>query len=303
MTSQPLLSVGIPVYNGDRFLRTAIESVLAQTLADFELIISDNASTDETQEICREYAIKDRRIRYYRNEQNLGASWNHNRVFELSTGKYFKWAAHDDICKPEYLERCIEILDRRPSVVLCYPKTVIIDEHGKFVENYSDDLNLNSPHPYKRYKQYHDRFRHDAMCNAFYGVIRANLLTITSLNGSYPSSDKILLGELALRGEFYEIPQYLFLRREHSQRSLRAHPSFTQLAVWFDPTNQGRIQLIRWRWLIEYLASIRRVQMGWQEKLRCYAEVGKWSVRKRKGLAKDLKYWTMATLRHLKLFP
>lgn len=106
----PRVSVGMPIYNGERFLKAAIESILAQTLTDFELIISDNGSTDQTQEICQAYATKDQRIRYYRSAQNFGASWNHNRVFELSTSEYFKWAACDDICKPEYLEQCVEIL-------------------------------------------------------------------------------------------------------------------------------------------------------------------------------------------------
>src|SRR2546426_6424374 len=120
------VSIGLPVFNCDPLLRQAVDSLLTQTYSDFELVISDNASTDGTEAICREYAAKDHRVRYYRGERNRGAVWNWNRVFELSGGEYFKWAAHDDLCAPDYVERCVEVLDRDPSVVLCYAETVLI---------------------------------------------------------------------------------------------------------------------------------------------------------------------------------
>ena len=112
------LSIGMPIYNGDEFLKEAIESLLNQTFEDFEIIISDNASTDQTQQICRYYADLDPRIRYYRCKENLGAAWNYNRVFELSYGEYFKWAAHDDYCAPSFFERCVEALDRDRNIIL-----------------------------------------------------------------------------------------------------------------------------------------------------------------------------------------
>ena len=100
---RPRVSIGLPVYNGENFLEFALDSILGQTFQDFELIISDNASTDATESICRRYAAKDSRIRYYRNPNNQGAAQNYNRVFALARGEYFKWAAHDDVCKPNYL--------------------------------------------------------------------------------------------------------------------------------------------------------------------------------------------------------
>ncbi|MBD2214537.1 glycosyltransferase family 2 protein [Nostoc linckia FACHB-104] len=103
--SNPLqrLSIGLPVYNGKKFIRESIDCILNQTFQDFELIISDNASTDNTEKICREYAAKDNRIRYYRNAKNIGCARNFHRAFELSTGEYFKWVAYDDLHAPEYL--------------------------------------------------------------------------------------------------------------------------------------------------------------------------------------------------------
>lgn len=297
-TNKPYISIGMPVYNGERFLEEALDSILAQSFEDFELIISDNASTDKTQAICRAYAAKDQRIRYYRNEQNLGASWNHNRVFELSTSEYFKWAAHDDICKPTYLEQCVEVLDRDPSIVLCYARTTLINQNSEVVSYYPDNLNLDSPKPRERYKKFHDRFRYGSLCSPQYGVIRAGVLRMTPLQGNYPSADEVLLGELSLRGRFHEIPERLFLRRDHPQRSTRAHATLSQLAVWFDPANQDRILLTRWRRLFEYLASISRVELSWYTKAHCYVEVGKWAWQRRINLAKDLKSFAIAIIQH-----
>ena len=286
--NKPRVSIGMPVYNGELFLKEALDSILAQTFKDFELIISDNGSTDGTQEICKAYAARDQRIRYYRNDQNLGGAWNFNRVFELSTGEYFRWACHDDVCEPELLERCIEVLEHKPSVVLCYPKTIIIDEHGKHIEYYPDNLNLCFPIPHKRYKRFHEHYRYGARCNALFGVMRTSILKMTPLIGSYPSSDVILLAELALLGEYYEIPEYLFFRREHAQTSVRAQPTFRQRLAWYDPAKKGQLHLTRWKWFFEYLAAIRRVQMSWGEKARCYIQIAKWFTWNWIWLVKDL---------------
>ncbi len=270
---KPRVSIGLPVYNGERFLKEALDSLLAQTYSDFELIISDNASTDQTEAICRTYAAKDSRICYYRNEHNRGAAWNFNHVFELSTGEYFKWAAHDDVCAPEHIQRCVEVLDRLPSVVLCYPKTTIIDEHGKPIKNYIDGFNLRSPRPHERF---HEFFYSGGLTNAIHGVIRANTLKRVRQYGKYASSDRVLLAELALLSEFYEVPENLFFRRDHPQTSGRANSTITQYATWLDPADQGKIQLLTWRWFFEYLICIRRVRIGWYEKACCYVQMARW---------------------------
>src|SRR6516165_10634650 len=120
MNSTPLVSVGLFVYNGERFLEETLQSILNQTFTDFELIISDNASTDRTGEIAQAYAKRDGRIRYHRNEKNMGAGWNARRVYELATGKYFRWATVDDLLAPELLRRCVEILESDPGGVLAH---------------------------------------------------------------------------------------------------------------------------------------------------------------------------------------
>ena len=287
MNKKPPVSIGMPVFNGEKYLERALDSLLNQTFSDFELIISDNASTDRTQEICQVYITRDKRIRYYRNSENLGAAQNYNHVFELSSGEYFKWAAHDDLCAPEYLERCFEILKRDPEVVLCYPKTVFIDEHEQVIEYYDDGFNLRSPKPYQRFR---DSLRAASWCNPVTGLMRVSTLKKTLLIGNYASSDKVLLAELALFGKFYEIPEYLFLRRLHEQSSVAANPSDDERAVWFDPATKGKTVAPRWKRFLEHLKSIRRAPLNKNERVYCYIELMRFylALERLKGVRKDL---------------
>ncbi len=275
----PRISIGLPVYNGENFVKEALDSLLAQTFEDFELIISDNASTDATSEICRAYTAKDPRVRYYRNNENIGAAPNFNRLFELSSGEYFKWAHHDDMCAPEYLERCIEVLDREPSAMICHPKTRIIDEHGNHIKNYDDLLDFRSSNPHERFREY--LFRRAGLWNAIWGLIRVSELRKTRLHGSYLASDQVLLGELILRGKIYQVPERLFFRRFHPEQGQRLYRKKKSYAVWFDSTNTRKV-LIPWRWKLffEYLLATRRTQLSWYEQTCCNLYIMKWGVKK-----------------------
>ncbi|MHC4337046.1 MAG: glycosyltransferase family 2 protein [Planctomycetota bacterium] len=282
---RPLVSVGMPVFNGERHIREAIDSILNQTYENFEFIISDNASTDGTEEICRGYAAKDARISYYRNKENLGLARNYNRVFELSKAEYFKWAAHDDLCAPEYIERCVEVLDHMPLVVLCYTQTILVDKHGEYLQHCRDNCNLSSLRPSKRLR---DLFSNLALSNPVFGVIRANTLRKTNLLGNYVASDITLLAELALRGNFYEVPDRLFFRRDHPEKSNRAYPTRDQRAILYDPKNRGKIHLPDWRLFFEHLFCIKRVQMSFYEKTCCYIYMAKWFSWKWRQLGREL---------------
>lgn len=300
--SPPRVSIGLPVYNGERFLRETLDAILAQTFEDFELIISDNASTDNTAEICQEYVAKDKRIRYFCNAENLGAARNYNRTFELARGKYFKWAACDDLIAPEYLEQCVEVLEKFPSVILCYSREVAIDEQGKQIRTKgSDILNFCSSKPSERFAKHHQLWfeRGYFPANAVFGLIRTNVLQKTRLIGNYVWSELSLLNELILLGEFYEIPQYLFFFRCHSKtsRAKRQTYGWEELAVWFDPENRDKIVLPEWGLFVQQLISIQRVKMSWSEKVSCFLQVGKWFSWKWKKLAKEL---IMASLQLIK---
>jgi len=283
---KPRVSIGMPVYNGEQFLQEALDSILAQTFADFELIISDNASMDGTQEICRAYAAKDQRVRYFRNQTNLGASRNFNRVFELSSGEYFKWAAHDDICASDFLLKCIEVLDQDVSVVLCYPRAKQIDEHGKFMRDYTIKLDTSSPRPHERFRDL-ILIRH--WCFQVFGVIRTDVLRMTPPIGNYAASDRVLLARLGLLGRFYEVPEYLFYRRRHPGQLTALPVRYRYLhTTWYDPTKKGRIVLPEWRILFEYLISISQAPLSWSERAYCYLHVGRWLRQNRNSLVRDL---------------
>ncbi|MDZ8186212.1 MAG: glycosyltransferase family 2 protein [Nostoc sp. ChiSLP02] len=319
-SNQPRLSIGLPVYNGERFLQQAINSLLAQSFKDFELIISDNASTDKTEEICRAYAKQDQRIRYYRNEYNIGCARNFNRVFELSSGEYFKWAAYDDLHAPDFVSKCVELLDADPTIILCHTQVYFIDEQGKFLQSYDIKLKTDALKPHHRFHELLSKH----LCYQCYGVIRASALKKVPPMGGYGNADGIFLLRLGLVGRFYEIPEYLFFARSHPQQSMSMFfPSYMSLAnnnqassfrrlpdyyaytVWFDSAKKGKILLPHWRMLWEYIISIWYVPLSLYERLCCHRSL----IQKLKGaeylLVKDLlkvlkilvKNWRQAAIR------
>lgn len=294
--STPCVSIGLPVYNGENYLTQTLDALLSQTFADYELIISDNASTDGTEEICRTYAARDRRIRYFRNEENLGAARNFNRVFELASGEYFKWASHDDLCAPDYLERCVEALCRDPAVVLCYTRAQAIDEHGGLLLDFDAKPRLGSGRARARFFEAVcvDHPRITIVPSIIFGLMRADTLGKTPLIGSYVSSDGVLLGELALLGRFYEVPEFLFCYRDHAQQSWKAAGGRWATQGWFDPKRAGKITFPTWRLLLEHLKSIGRAAPSISDRAWCYAYMVYWIRLRWKGLVKDLllkSYW------------
>lgn len=266
------VSIGLPVFNGERFIREAIDSILSQTFGDFELIISDNASTDGTENICKEYCDRNKCVRYYRNSSNYGAAQNYNQLVQLATGKYFKWASHDDVCAPRLIERCVEILDQEPAVVLCYAKTTFIDEKSQTINEYEDKLNLCTPEPHLRFRQF---LKKPAGCNPVFGMMRRDVLAATRLIGSFEGSDYNLLAELCLRGRFWEVPERLFYRRNHPQMSRRASKTSRDFSRWFNAQYRGRNRLPCLKILRELLKSINQAPIDSHQKLLCYGQIAR----------------------------
>ncbi len=252
----PRVSVGLPVYNGERYLREAIESILRQSVEDLELIISDNASTDHTEAICREYVARDRRVRYVRNVRNLGAAKNFNAVFRMSSSPYFKWIAADDAPKPEFLERCLKALDKDPTVVLVFTKIKINDEGERRIWLVDDDLGLESPLARERFARGLLRLRRQ---HAIWGVIRTCVLRETKLIRPFIGADDCLLLELALKGRFVQLPEVLYRMNSNHPAAYHVLKHTTQWrqgaaeARWYDPDNKGTVFLPYWRRLWEYL--------------------------------------------------
>lgn len=265
----PKVSIGLPVYNGENFIIFAIDSLLSQTYEDFELIISDNNSTDKTEEICRMYASQDKRIKYIKSDTNYGASWNYNTVYRNSKGKYFKWASHDDICETSFLERCMNILEKNDDVVLCYPKTMVIDAYGKKKDVYDDNMHLIDSSPSQRFYGFITRSAGE--CNAIFGLIRSQALRSTSLISSFNGSDIILLAQLTLVGKIHEIDQLLFFRRDHPNTSLRAHKKPSDLYKWFDAKSQKKHVFRHTRHCLEYFKMVCKIKLPPNEKAKCIA--------------------------------
>lgn len=283
MDKIPKVSIGLPVFNGEQFLEEAIDSILTQTFNDFELIISDNASTDRTGEICRYYQSKDRRIRYRRNETNLGGAINANLTFHLSQGKYFRWAAHDDICSPQLLEKCVEVLDNDPSVVLSYGQTIKINDVGEIIgETFSRLGESNSPH--QRFLEIASRTH---SCEVIYGLYRSDTLRSTRLHKNYTDSDRTLLCELGLYGKFCQIQEPLFNKRFHLKNQY--HDWRTRMA-WFDERFIGKIVFPNWIQIYNFFAIINRAPLSITEKLLCFNEIGPILFRNLRELLRDLKF-------------
>ena len=266
------LSIGLPVFNGEQYLKETLLSLQAQTFQDYQLIISDNASTDLTEEICRGYAAKDDRICYFRNEQNIGATQNWFRVFDLSSSEYFVSVADDDRYDPNYMHKCIEILDENPSVVLCYSKTKVIDGNGNLIGNFELEVDTTSPRPHERL---YNVIAKDYLCIQLYGVMRSSALRNTRVFVGYYSCDRNTLFELALLGALYEIPEYLFYHRLYQEAlgiAMNSGKTIEELMI-LDPGTDWRYRSTFLTVYRNYFSSVARLVTSPSERIRCYQQL------------------------------
>lgn len=260
----PTISIGLPVYNGARFLSQAIHSILDQTFADFELIISDNASTDATQQICTDFQHGDDRIRYFRQPINVGAPRNWNFVVEQARGRFFKWASANDYCDREILAKCAEVLERDPGVVLCYGRTCLVGDSGESLGVYPSDLTVTDERPSDRFKRV---ARELGLNNAQAGLIRLDVLKRTPLERPYPAGDLVLMAELSLFGFFWLLPEVLLYRRVGKESFSRLLTK-DELRRFVDPQATSRTRLTAWRTHWDYLSAVARAPIPPGEKVR-----------------------------------
>ena len=266
----PLVSVGFPVYNAEGTIGHALDSILAQEFKDFEIIISDNASTDDTRMVCERYAKKDNRIRYYRNEKNIGVSPNHNRAFGLARGKYFCWIGDDVVFLPGMLGRCVEVIKQAPpSVALVYARCDMVDEANLLGGLKHLPIETRDPRPHKRLLAVLNRL---LMVNQLYGLTVSETMRKTSLEQSFGSSDYVLLAELAMLGEIWEIPETLVRRTiDPARGTAAAHRDRKKWNFWVDPKLAGKRPWLstRQRLALEYFRSAWRLPLRPADKLRC----------------------------------
>ena len=285
MTPLPQVSIGLPVYNGERHIGDAIASIASQSFADFELIISDNASTDSTGEICRDWAARDGRIRYFRNASNIGAAPNYHQVFRMARADLFKWSAHDDMLGPGFLESCVAGLGDDDRAVLAYTAARQVDGDGNRIGDIPRFSQVVSADPVERFREV---VRHERLNLPIFGLMRSAALRETALPGSYHASARVQLAELALRGTFVFEPDIHFIHRNHPAGSLRAYDSVHALRSWYDTRRAAGTYMPRWEYMSGLIGAATRAPLSWRQRLDCYGEAFRWAFEKRRSLALDV---------------
>jgi glycosyltransferase involved in cell wall biosynthesis len=270
MSAAPRLSIGLPVYNGGKYLAQSIDALLGQTYEDFELIISDNASTDGTADICHHYLKQDSRVRYIRQPYNVGCAPNHNLLPGEARGELFKWASSDDLYARDLLKCCVEALDEYPHVVLAHSWTATIDSSGNVTRAIEYPLTTDSPRPPERFRS----MLFGSESDDFYGVIRADVLRRITPHDSYHHADRTFTAEIGLHGPFYLVPAWLYFRRDHPDRALRANPTVRTWCANLDPRRMDRLRHPVARLYAEYVwgfaAAIRRAPLSSADRRACY---------------------------------
>jgi glycosyltransferase involved in cell wall biosynthesis len=300
----PALSIGLPVYNGQRYLSKALHSLLNQDFEDFELIISDNGSTDGTEIICREAAARDRRVRYVRSDQNRGATWNFRRVFELSRGEFFKYAAYDDECYPTMLRRCMEaMIAGGPEVALVYTESEVIDENSEIIPRDVsprwDGIATSAQNACVRLWHVLWWVLHG---QATYGVIRSSFLRRLRPCGPV-ADDWVRLAQLAMLGKIVEIPEVLFRLRRHAANSWNGTNTVKQVLRWHNPEMSWPEKALPYRIVIivEHIKSVSHLPLTLTEKMSCMPvacftpplrNFWIWALRKTGPLRKELRVAT-----------
>lgn len=272
------VAVGLPIYNGEKYLDQALRTLVEQTHRDLEIIISDNASTDGTQAICEAYAAVDDRIRYVRQPENIGAAANHNFVAEQATAPYFRWYAADDWLAPQCIEQCARTLDEEPAVVLAWPRPTGVDADGHVIADVATGLKFDNATPSSRLRSrlgrgYDDRGR--GWCVPVYGVARRQAFLAALPLQAYQASDQAILVRLALLGPWRELPEGLFYCRQHDENSTQATPAH-EVARWMDPRAIPNRSLPFCRRYIDFIRAVLNADIPLSEKMRCVPTLLQW---------------------------
>ncbi len=283
--SSPIVTVGVPVYNGEQYLAATLDSLLNQTFEDFVILVGDNASTDGTAEIIAEYAARDSRVRHVRHARNLGAAGNYNRLCELAETEFFRWSAGDDLSGPRFLETCLDVLRREPDAALVYPRVMLIDETGATIEEYDEKLHLPQSGAADRF---FTLLRNVGLCNALYGVARTETLRRTRLLGRYLGSDIVFQAELSLYGKIVEVPEVLLYRRMHA--AAFTNMTVEQMVEFNNPGRRQKVEFYRWRHLREHFHSAFRAQLPMGERLRVVTGLVRLAAWGRDDLIEELRH-------------
>lgn len=263
---QPRVSVGMPAYNGERFIESAIDSVLQQTFTDLELIITDNASTDRTVALCRAAAARDPRVRVIVNPVNIGVNPNYRKVAQAARGEFFKWTSANDLIDNDYIARCVKVLDERPDVVLAFGRTIVFQSDIEDGTPYDDHMNVEDDDPILRFRRTVEELR---LNNAINGLIRREVLMRTSVHPDYFSSDNVVLSELALAGKLVEVPETRFFRRMDKESATRLQSAAVVQRAHFPSGGFARF-FQAWRLQFGYFSAVTHSHLQLRKRLRAW---------------------------------
>jgi len=283
-TFRPKLTIGLPVYNGERYLKDAIESHLAQDFTDYELLIADNASTDGTIDIINRYVTRDSRIRYHGSDVNHGATWNFNRLVGLASGQYFKWSAYDDVMAPTFLSTCVNALDSDPAAAGCFTGFNLIDADGN-VTGSGLGKGTDQETPSQRFLA----AMVDVPFQASFSIFHTDILKRTAMIASYANCDVVMLAEITLYGKLLQLPDQLFFSRDHEDNSVRSAPSPADRAKWFSTNPRNHIYFPICHETAEYFRAIRQAPLSMAERMRCRICVLKWMRWNASRLIRDVR--------------
>lgn len=282
--STPRVTIGLPVYNGERYLAASLEALLGQTFTDFELVISNNASTDGTDTICRTYAAQDSRIRYIVQPRNIGAVGNHTATASMARTEFFKWASADDLYARDLIEVCVGLLDDDPRAVLANSWTGAIDADDRVIQAYPYPLSTTSASAPERLRSLlrdGEDMPGAIRADDFYGLMRTDVLRRVKPQGSYYHSDQTWTAALALQGRFAIHPDWLYFRRCHEESGTFGNPTVRSWTSNLDPrrANRWRHPTLRlygeFAW--NYVDLIRTAPLEPADRRACYRHLAQWA--------------------------
>ena len=268
LKNKPRISFAIPVRNGENHISRALDSILAQDFEDFEIVVCDNASTDNTEVIVQKYKKRDKRIRYNRNAENIGQIENFNRVFKLSRGEYFRWIGADDWLEPSYARKCVAALDARPDAVGVTTQWQYMDDEGHIDFIDVPGPRVDAPTPFKRLCQALLLLQTPPalLFDPIYSLIRRKSLEQTALLPINAWTDRLLAVELCLLGSFTHLNDCLSTRRAAFERWKVRLPRYSKR---LKGKRGHRVMLY-----VGYAKIVRRtIDSRWQ-KLLCWLAIG-----------------------------
>ena len=277
----PLVTVGLPVYNAERYVANAIECLLAQTFRDFVILVSDNASTDATGEICQKYASRDPRIHYQRNPTNVGMAGNYNLTFSRARSKYFRWATADDYSSSDMLADAVAVMEADPGIALCYPRAYFVDGEGRELGRWEDSLHLMQDDPVERFRA---AVRGLARVHHHLGLMRVDCMRRTGLIAKHVASDIGFVAEMALLGKFFQVPKHQFYRRLHEDSSSWT-PDEAHQARRYHASGVRSVPFNRLRFHWRFVQAVRRAPLRPAQRAALYTFLLRFAVADRDHLA------------------